>query len=189
MERLKNAGFNAIRMAHHPAAPALLTACDELGMYVMDEVCDMWTRCKTDNDYALYFTEWWEQDVTSMVRKDYNHPSVILYSVGNEIPEIGMDQGSQICRKICRKIRELDADRYTLASINGTFAAGDLIPQIMDDLKASGKLDGNINDFMTLMAGHQEELKKIITHPAVSERIDMHVLLQILQGYNYMTAR
>lgn len=53
MERLKNAGFNAIRMAHHPAAPALLTACDELGMYVMDEVCDMWTRCKTDNDYAL----------------------------------------------------------------------------------------------------------------------------------------
>lgn len=189
MERLKNAGFNAIRMAHHPAAPALLTACDELGMYVMDEVCDMWTRCKTDNDYALYFTEWWEQDVTSMVRKDYNHPSVILYSVGNEIPEIGMDQGSQICRKICRKIRELDADRYTLASINGTFAAGDLIPQIMDDLKASGKLDGNINDFMTLMAGHQEELKKIITHPAVSERIDMACASTDIAGYNYMTAR
>lgn len=186
---MKEAGFNAIRMAHHPAAPTLLRACDELGMYVMDEVSDMWTRCKTDNDYGLFFTEWWERDVEAMVRKDYNHPSVILYSVGNEIPEIGMDQGSKFCHKICEKIKSMDSDRYTLASINGMFAAGDLIPQIMDDLKASGKMDGNINDFMAIMAGHQEELKKIVTHPAVSHRIDMACASTDIAGYNYMSAR
>ena len=88
--KMKEAGFNAIRMSHHPMAPAMLRACDEIGMYVMDETFDMWNRLKSNYDYGLYFQEWWEKDVTAMVRKDYNHPAVILYSVGNEIPEIGM---------------------------------------------------------------------------------------------------
>lgn len=87
-----------------------------------------------------------------MVRKDFNHPSVIMYSVGNEIPEIGTDHGAKLCHEICEKIKELDPIRYTLASINGVFASGDKIPQILDDLKTSGKLDGNVNDFMTFMA-------------------------------------
>ena len=81
--RLKKAGFNGIRMAHHPMAEAMLCACDRLGMYVMDEAFDMWTRPKSDMDYALYFSEWWERDITAMVDKDYNHPCVILYSSGN----------------------------------------------------------------------------------------------------------
>lgn len=100
---LKEAGFNAIRMAHHPAAPVLLRACDELGMYVMDETFDMWQRCKSDNDYGLFFDEWWERDVESMVRSDYNHPSVVMYSLGNEIPEIGTDHGAKICHDISEK--------------------------------------------------------------------------------------
>ena len=112
-------------MSHHPMAPAMLRACDELGMYVMDETFDMWDRCKSDLDYGLYFREWWEKDVTAMVRKDYNHPSVILYSVGNEIPEIGTDHGAKTCHELCEKIKALDETRYTLASINGVFAAGD----------------------------------------------------------------
>ena len=97
---LKEAGFNAIRMSHHPAAPALLRVCDELGMYVMDEFSDMWSRAKNDLDYALDFAKWWETDVALMVKKDYNRPSVILYSAGNEIPEIGTDAGSELCARI-----------------------------------------------------------------------------------------
>lgn len=101
--KLKEAGFNAIRMSHHPMAPAMLRACDELGMYVMDETFDMWVAANPDLDYGLYFREWWEKDVTAMVRKDYNHPSVILYSVGNEIPEIGTDHGARLAMNCVKK--------------------------------------------------------------------------------------
>jgi beta-galactosidase len=90
-------------MAHHPMAQAMLRACDKLGMYVMDESFDMWTRFKSDFDYAMNFDEWWERDLESMVKKDFNHPSVIMYSLGNEIPEIGTDRGSQIVIKCQRK--------------------------------------------------------------------------------------
>lgn len=183
---LKEAGFNAIRMSHHPMAPAMLRACDELGMYVMDETFDMWNRCKSDNDYGLFFEEWWEKDTEAMVRKDYNHPSVILYSVGNEIPEIGTNHGAKICHDICTKIKSMDGTRFTLASINGVFAAGDAIPQIMADLAASGEIDGNVNDFMTIM---DSKMDQIVVHKAISERLEKACAMTDIAGYNYMTAR
>ena len=188
--KMKEAGFNAIRMSHHPMAPAMLRVCDEIGMYVMDETFDMWNRLKSNYDYGLYFQEWWEKDVTAMVRKDYNHPSVILYSVGNEIPEIGTDKGAQTCQELSDKIRSLDDTRYTLASINGVFAAGDKVDQIVADvvagLSAEGKLDGNVNDFMTLMDGHLDE---IVVHKTISERLEKACAGVDIAGYNYMTAR
>ncbi|MCD7956318.1 MAG: DUF4982 domain-containing protein [Lachnospiraceae bacterium] len=131
---LKEAGFNAVRSSHQPMAPAMLKACDEVGIYVMDEFSDMWNRAKSDLDYALYFQEWWEKDVTAMVRRDYNHPCVVLYSIGNEIPEIGSDAGAKICYEMNKKFKELDSTRYTTAGINGVFAAGDRIGEIMADL-------------------------------------------------------
>lgn len=183
---LKNAGFNAIRMSHHPAAPALLRSCDELGMYVMDESFDMWTRCKSDNDYGLFFDEWWEKDVEAMVRKDYNHPSVILYSVGNEIPEIGTDHGAKICHAICSKIKSLDITRPTLASINGIFAAGDALGKILKDLQNDGVVSGNVNDFMTIMDSH---IDQIVVHDEISKRLEKACAHTDVAGYNYMTAR
>ncbi|MCC8151935.1 MAG: DUF4982 domain-containing protein [Lachnospiraceae bacterium] len=192
VQRLKEAGFNAVRMSHHPAAPALLRACDALGVYVMDETFDMWTRCKSDNDYSLFFDRWWETDVEAMVCKDFNHPSVILYSVGNEIPEIGTDLGASICNQICEKIRSLDTGRFTLASINGVFAAGDSIGQIMGDLQAEladadeVDADANVNDFMTIMDTHMDQ---IVCHRAVSERLEKACAGTDIAGYNYMTAR
>lgn len=188
--RMKEAGFNAIRMSHHPMAPAMLRACDEIGMYVMDETFDMWNRLKSNYDYGLYFQEWWEKDVTAMVRKDYNHPSVILYSVGNEIPEIGTDKGAQTCQQLSDKIHSLDDTRFTLASINGVFAAGDQVDQIVADvvadLSAEGKIDGNVNDFMSLMDDHMDE---IVVHDAISERLEKACAGIDIAGYNYMTAR
>ena len=184
---LKDAGFNAIRMSHHPAAPALLRACDELGMLVMDETFDMWNRLKSGYDYGLFFSEWWEKDVTAMVRKDYNHPSVILYSIGNEIPEIGTTQGAEVAHNISSKIKELDNSRFTLASINGVFAAGDAVDQIVADVaKKVGKVDGNVNNFMTLMDDHMDD---IVVHPAISARLEKACAAVDIAGYNYMTAR
>ena len=188
---LKEAGFNAIRMSHHPAAPVLLDACDALGMYVMDETFDMWSRCKSDNDYALVFDEWWERDVEAMVRKDYNHPSVVLYSIGNEIPEIGTDYGAHICEHICERVRSLDVTRPTLASINGVFAAGDRVPEILADLAAELAAEGivpegNVNDFMTMMDAHMD---RIVVHRAITERLDAACAYTDVAGYNYMTAR
>ena len=89
IELLKDAGFNAIRSSHNPMSSALLDACDRLGMLVMDEAFDVWTESKSSFDYSLAFPEWWERDIEAMVAKDFNHPSVIIYSIGNEIPETG----------------------------------------------------------------------------------------------------
>ncbi len=190
IRKMKKAGFNAIRMSHHPMAPAMLRACDELGMYVMDECFDMWNRMKSNYDYGLYFQEWWEKDVTAMVKKDYNHPSVILYSVGNEIPEIGTDKGAQTCYMISERVHMLDDTRYTLASINGVFAAGDKVDQIVEeivaDLKTEGKIEGNVNDFMTLMDGHMD---KFVTHDIISKNMEKACAGVDIAGYNYMTAR
>lgn len=187
---LKEAGFNAIRMSHHPAAPALLDACDELGMYVMDEFSDMWTRTKSDLDYALDFEKWWETDVTLMVRKNFNHPSVVLHSVGNEIPEIGTDFGSDLCARISGLFKSLDPTRYTTAGINGVFAAGDQMGRIMADLskdmQAAGEIEGNVNDFMTVM---DTKMDQIVVHDAISERLEKACASLDVAGYNYMTAR
>lgn len=190
IRKLKEAGFNAIRMSHHPMAPAMLRACDAIGIYVMDETFDMWNRCKSNYDYGLYFQEWWEKDVTAMVRKDFNHPSVVLYSIGNEIPEIGTDHGAKICHDLSCKVKELDDTRYTLASINGVFAAGDQVDQIVadvvSDLSQTGEIDGNVNDFMTLMDGHLDE---IVVHQAITGRLEKACAGVDIAGYNYMTAR
>ena len=187
---LKEAGFNAVRISHHPAAPALLNACDELGVYVMDEFSDMWQRAKSDLDYALDFDKWWETDVRLMVKKDYNHPSVVLYSVGNEIPEIGTDAGSGTCARIAGLMKELDPTRFTTAGINGVFAAGDQMGRILDDLsremRAAGEIDGNVNNFMTVM---DTKMDQIVVHEAISERLEKACAPLDVAGYNYMTAR
>ena len=105
IELLKAAGFNAIRAAHNPLSVAMLDACDRLGMLVMDEAFDMWVRGKTPYDYALDFPQWWAADLESMVAKDYNHPSVIMYSIGNEIVEVGTPHGARLARRMAEHIR------------------------------------------------------------------------------------
>jgi beta-galactosidase len=187
---LKRAGFNAIRMSHQPAAPTLLDACDELGMYVLDETFDMWRRSKSDYDYSLVFDECWKQDVQAMVRKDFNHPSVILYSIGNEIPEIGTDQGLRLCSQIDREIKAFDDTRYTLAAVNGMYTVGndimDVVAEVASSQESRDIKNLNINEFMMYQ---DKYLDQIVKHPAISERLNaVDSQLDIL-GYNYMSAR
>lgn len=97
---LKNAGYNAIRSAHNPASRSVLRACDELGMYVLDEYTDMWYIHKTRFDYADYFEKNYLSDLDEMIEKDYNHPSVIMYSVGNEVSETAENRGIALCKEM-----------------------------------------------------------------------------------------
>ena len=147
VEILKQAGFNAVRSAHNPISQAMLDACDRLGMLVMDETFDMWTESKSPYDYSLAFAEWWERDVESMVAKDYNHPSVIFYSIGNEIPETGTPLGSERGRRLAEKVRALDSTRLVTNGVNGFVS---VLPQVMAMMQGQGGGGdgGGVNTFM-----------------------------------------
>ncbi len=181
IEILKAAGFNAIRMAHHPASQALLKACDRLGMLVMDESFDTWTENKSPFDYALNFPEWWERDIAAMVHKDFNHPSVILYSIGNEIPETGSANGTAWGRKLAEKIRSLDQSRYIINSINGFVSVmNTLLPKLRQN--ASG-------DINTAMADASDMMKMIQAHEAVTHAVAESFAVVDIAGYNYADNR
>ena len=87
LTKLKAMGVNSIRSSHNPPAPELLNMCDTMGLIVMDESFDMWRRKKTQNDYARFFDEWHERDLTDLVLRDRNHPSIMMWSIGNEVLE------------------------------------------------------------------------------------------------------
>ena len=115
---LKEAGFNALRMSHNPASRALLEACDALGLYVMDETWDMWYSPKTKFDYSSDFMANWREDMTKLVRRDYNHPSVILYSIGNEVSEPATEKGVALAKEMIALVHALDPSRPVTAGIN-----------------------------------------------------------------------
>ena len=108
----------------------LLAACDKYGMYVMDEYADVWTSTKVAYDYGMHMAEWWEHDIANLVRKDKNHPCVIMYSIGNEIPEVGNSIDSGWGKKIADRIRELDPTRYVTNSMNLLLAGMDMLAQM-----------------------------------------------------------
>lgn len=120
--KLKEAGFNAIRSAHHSMGKVMLRLCDEMGLLVMDELSDMWNVPKNANDGAMDFQEIWRDEAERMVSKDYNHPCVVLYSVGNEMPEIGRSSGRIMCREIAEELRRQDGTRYVTGGFNGFLA-------------------------------------------------------------------
>lgn len=119
VELMKASGFNSIRCAHNPPSPAFLDACDRLGILVIDEAFDMWRREKNPMDYHRFFDEWWEKDVASMVKRDRNHPSIIMWSTGNEIPERGEPEGVATSERLAGFIRGLDPTRPVTSAVNG----------------------------------------------------------------------
>lgn len=115
---LQENGYNAIRSAHNPCSKALLEACDRLGMLVMDEYIDHWYIHKTQHDYVDYFDAWWRQDLTDMVVKDRNHPSVIMYSTGNEVSETAQKRGIALTRQMTEFLHALDDSRPVTCGVN-----------------------------------------------------------------------
>ncbi len=119
LELLRELGCNAIRMSHNPPAPELLELTDALGFLVYNESFDCWERKKTPLDFHLIFPDWHEQDLRALVRRDRNHPSVILWSVGNEVGEQYTDAaGAAIARRLCAIVREEDPTRTTTTAMN-----------------------------------------------------------------------
>ena len=115
---LKENGYNAIRSAHNPCSKVLLTECDRQGMLVMDEYIDHWYIHKTEHDYVDYFDDWWHQDLTDMVEKDYNHPCVVLYSTGNEVSETAQKRGIALTKEMTDFLHGLDDSRPVTCGVN-----------------------------------------------------------------------
>lgn len=120
VEILKQNGFNAIRTAHNPFSPSFLDACDRLGMLVIEEFFDVWEFGKLDYDYHIFFEKYWEEDITSTIVRDYNHPSIIIWSIGNEVTwgaGCDIDKTNLWCEKLSKKVRELDNTRFVTSAV------------------------------------------------------------------------
>lgn len=201
--QMKEAGFNSIRSAHHPMSKAMLDACDKIGMLVMDELCDMWTNHKNANDFALHFLDCVETEVERIVKKDYNHPSVILYSAGNEIPDLGTARGAQINRMICNQFHALDSSRYTTNAVNGMLTLGPKMGTVIQDIMSNlqpaagqAKKAGEnheeegasaLNSMMALMIGPAADA--FACHPFMTESIEEACQAMDITGLNYLTGR
>ena len=120
VELLKAAGMNAVRTAHNPPSSAFLDACDRLGLLVLDEPFDVWEAHKVKFDYGSNFDEWWKQDVSSMVLRDRNHPSIVIWGIGNEIPELEVDRGAALGKHLADQVRALDSTRPLTLAFPGT---------------------------------------------------------------------
>ena len=132
LEILRDMGANAIRMAHNPSAPGLLELTDRMGFLVVDEIFDSWERRKTPLDFHLVFPDWHEPDLRAMLRRDRNHPSVILWSIGNEVGEqYTGEEGAAIARRLAAIVREEDPTRPTTTAMN--YAGPDMpLPATVD---------------------------------------------------------
>jgi len=123
MQIMKEMGVNAIRTSHNPPSPELLNICDSIGLLVQVEAFDEWKNGKNKNGYASYFEQWAEKDISNMIRRDRNHPSVVMWSIGNEIREQGMATGKETAKFLADICRKLDPTRPVTAGFNNHTAA------------------------------------------------------------------
>lgn len=180
IRKLKEAGYNAIRCAHFPTSRTVLDACDELGMLVMLELCDAWTTPKVDFDYSTHFLSYWKQDASAMVDLAFNHPSVIFYSIGNEICEVSNPREAQYGRHICDHIRALDPTRYLTNCVNPVLSLMDRIPELA--VKAGADINSILN-------GNAEELARLMASREIGEPLEEAFSYLDVAGYNYATFR
>lgn len=197
---LKEAGFNAIRSAHNPVSKAMLDACDELGMYLMDESFDMWLVQKNPYDYGdQKFREWWKEDISAMISKDYNHPSVVMYSIGNEISELGVQEGRDLAKEMADYVRGKDGRRAVTMGMNLMLASMTAKGNGLYDKGKDGSDKGNgsismdstptsstFNYMMNKMGGIVDRMSSGSGATKIADK--MASVLDI-SGYNYATSR
>ncbi len=135
LELLKEMGCNSIRTSHNPPAPQLLDLCDRMGFLVLDELFDAWKMPKKPNDYHLRYDKWHEHDVANFVRRDRNHPSVIIWSIGNEIPEQGREDMHWVAKELSDLVRKHDNTRKITAGCNDL---GPLLPKFLKNIDVAG---------------------------------------------------
>lgn len=160
VELLKAAGFNAVRTAHNPPSTSFLDACDRLGLLVVDEIFDGWEKPKNKSDYSIFFAQSWSKDVDAWVRRDRHHPSVVMWSTGNEMFERGNEQGQRIARGLSNRIRTLDSTRPITAGVNG-LGAIEKWPQL-DPLFESLDVAGYNYELKNAQADHERLPQRVI---------------------------
>lgn len=173
LRKLKDAGYNAVRISHNPPSLALLEICDRLGLYVMDEAFDMWNDPKSVLDYSLWFSDWYTRDIESMVLRDRNHPCVISYSIGNEIPERdGTSDGAMWSERLVNEVRKHDDTKLVTSAICGFWLTPDeLAPEDYDDSKK-----GMLKEFEEDIKYHADKTEEY------AKPLD-------IVGYNYLYER
>jgi beta-galactosidase len=124
VELMKANGYNAIRCAHNPPSETFLNACDKLGMLVIDEFTDMWESYKNHQDYSRFFREWWKKDLTDMIMRDRNHPAIVIWSIGNEIPESSDSSGVRIGNQLAKRVKALDNTRLVTEAVSEFLTPG-----------------------------------------------------------------
>jgi beta-galactosidase len=160
VELLKTAGFNAVRTSHNPPSEAFLNACDRLGLLVIDEVFDGWREKKTQHDYAKYFDQWWKRDVDAMVLRDRNHPSIIMWSTGNEIIERKKPEAVETAKMLANAIKKIDPTR----AVTSAMTAWDKDWEIFDSLMAAHDVAGYNYHLRSAASDHQRVPSRIIVH-------------------------
>ena len=197
VKRLKEAGYNAIRSAHNPCSRAMLEACDELGVYMMDESWDMWFHHKSQFDYASKWRKNYRSDLKAMVDRDFNHPSVIMYSIGNEVSEPAKDEGVEKIREMVAYLHEIDPNRAVTGGFNLSIIASAKKGKGIYDEEKGGKKD----DSEAKMSGMNSTMFNMITNvvgtgmnkaansPATDRAVSPGLDLLDLSGYNYASGR
>jgi beta-galactosidase len=139
LELLKDMGVNSIRTAHNPPAPQLIELCDEMGLLVINELTDMWELPKNKYDYARFFPQWYKKDVKSWVRRDRNHPCVIMWSIGNEIYDTHVSHnGLKIAKNLYNEVKRHDPYGNGGVTIGSNFMMGENARKVADFLKLAG---------------------------------------------------
>jgi beta-galactosidase len=160
VELLKAAGFNAVRTAHNPPSEAFLQACDELGLLVIDEAFDGWKAKKTPYDYGLYFDKWWKKDLRAMVLRDRNHPSVIIWSIGNEVIERKEPEAVEIAHMMAQEIKKLD----TIRPVTSAMTTWDNEWEIFDPLMEAHDVCGYNYQLHRAPSDHKRVPSRIIVN-------------------------
>ncbi len=181
VEILKAAGFNAIRTSHNPPSEAFLDACDRLGMLVMDESFDGWREKKTTYDYALNFDTWWQRDVEAMVLRDRNHPSIIMWSTGNEIIERKSPEAVETASKLAAAVRNLDPSRPVTSAIT----TWDREWAMFDPLFAAHDIGGYNYQLHRAASDHERVPSRIIVQTESYPR-DAFANWKLVQNNNYI---
>ncbi len=193
---LKDAGYNAIRSAHNPLSRHFLDACDEIGLYVVDELTDVWFLPKTAHDGADRFDETWPDDARSMVAKDLLHPSVITYSIGNENHETSTERGIRTTAEITSFIRSLDATRPVTTGINFMLnavskASDSPAPEPVAPAPEPERTPSALTSTMiNVLANRLGTVTRWVTHLPSAERNTAGVSAELdVVGYNYAWSR
>ena len=191
---LKANGYNAIRSSHNPISRDLLDACDEIGLYVIDELTDIWYEPKTAHDASARFAEIWRDDARAMVAKDHAHPSVIMYSIGNEITETATARGVRTARELHDFIAGLDPHRPTTVAVNlvlNVMAARGRSPfklgEEPEEPRKPSKVTSTAANVLTDRLG---SLMRLISRLPVADRVSRDAFAAAdVAGYNYAFGR